>query len=321
MIASPRIGMVLPTRGILLGATDPAPASRILRLAEVAERAGVDSLWVGDSLTAKPRLEPLSTLAAVASVTERTGLGTAVLLAALRHPLLLAQTSATVDLLSGGRLTLGMGVGGAFTPAQQREWKHAGVDQAARASRLEEVVSIVRRIWSGERVTVEGKHFHLEEAELGFRPHQRPQIPVLLACHTGPKRARQYRRAAELADGMISITDSIGEFGDVRKKVLAEVAARGHDESRFRAVYYMTVNVNHDAAEARAEADRWIRAYYGLNFWGDRWGPFGPPGAVVTRVREYASAGASEVILRFASFDQEAQLGLLASEILPALRA
>ncbi|MBI2965950.1 MAG: LLM class flavin-dependent oxidoreductase [Chloroflexi bacterium] len=321
MSASPRIGVVLPTRGVLLGAGEPAPASRILRLAETAEKAGVDSLWVGDSLTAKPRLEPLTTLAAVASVTERPRLGTAVLLAALRHPLLLAQTSATVDLLSEGRLTLGMGVGGAFTPAQQLEWKHAGVDQAGRASRLEEVVSIVRRLWSGERVTVEGKHFQLEEAELGFRPYQRPTIPVLLACHAGPKRARQYRRAAELADGMISITDSPGEFASVRQRVLEEVTGRGRDASVFQAVYYMTVNVNKDAADARAEADRWIRAYYGLNFWGDRWGPFGPPEAVALRAREYADAGATEVILRFASFDQEAQLRLLASEVLPALRA
>lgn len=321
MTASPRIGVVLPTRGVLLGAGEPAPASHVLRLAETAEKAGVDSLWVGDSLTAKPRLEPLAMLAAIASVTERPRLGTAVLLAALRHPLLLAQTSATVDLLSGGRLTLGMGVGGAFTPAQGLEWKNAGVDQRGRASRLEEAVSIVRRLWSGERITVEGKHFRLEEAELGFRPHQRPSIPVLLACHSGPKRARQYRRAAEHADGMISITDSPDEFGNVRKRVLEEVTGRGRDASRFQAVYYMTVNVNHDTAEARVEADRWIKAYYGLNFWGDRWGPFGPPEAVAAQVREYVDAGASEVILRFASFDQEAQLRLLASEILPAFRS
>lgn len=317
----PRIGIVLPTRGVLLGGEDPAPAEQVLGLARAAELAGIDSLWVGDSLTAKPRLEPLSVLAALSAATSRPRLGTSVLLGALRHPLLLAQASATVDLLSRGRLTLAMGVGGAFTPAQQQEWRNAGVDQGRRASRLEEVVRVTRSLWGGGPVSFQGKHFQLEEASLGFRPHQRPSIPLLLACHAGSGRDRQYRRAAELADGMISITDSPEEFAGVRKRVLSEVAACGRDPASFDAVYYMTVNLNPDAGRAREEADRWIRAYYGLNFWGERWGPFDRPAVVAARVREYARAGAGEVIIRFASFEPEAQLEILAADVIPALGA
>jgi len=316
-----RIGVVLPTRGVLLGGKEPPPVDQVLRLARAAEAAGIDSLWVGDSLTAKPRLEPLSVLAAVAAITTRPRLGTAVLLGALRHPVLLAQAAATVDLLSKGRLTLAMGVGGGFTPAQQQEWLNAGVEQRRRASRLEEVVRVARGLWSGGPVTFNGKHFQLDGATLGFRPHQRPSIPLLLGCHAGKDRAAQYRRAATLADGMISITDSPAEFAHVRDSVLGLVAAAGRDTAGFTAAFYMTVNLNQDQAAARADADRWIKAYYGLNFWGDRWGPFGPPDAVASRIDEYARAGAREVIVRFASHEPERQLELLAERVVPALRA
>ncbi|MEK7215359.1 MAG: LLM class flavin-dependent oxidoreductase, partial [Chloroflexota bacterium] len=82
-------------------------------------------MWVGDSLTAKPRLDPLITLAAIASRTERVRLGTSVLLGALYHPVLLARAAASVDLLSEGRLILAMGVGGAFNDTQRLEWSAA----------------------------------------------------------------------------------------------------------------------------------------------------------------------------------------------------
>ncbi len=110
----PKLGFLLPTRGLLLAEERPQSADRIIDLACRAEEAGLDSVWVGDSLTAKPRLEPLTALAAVAARTNRVRLGTSVLLMALRHPVLLAQTLGTVDLISRGRLMIAAGVGGAF---------------------------------------------------------------------------------------------------------------------------------------------------------------------------------------------------------------
>lgn len=315
-----KVGYLLPTRDVLLTGEDPPRAEAVVTLAQHAEELGFDGVWVGDSLTAKPRLEPLSVLAAVAARTRRVRLGTAVLLGALRHPVLLAQTAATVDLLSGGRLTLGIGVGGAFTPEQRQEWRAAGVDQGRRASRLEEMIEILQRLWSGDRVSYNGKHFVLQEIALGFKSFRRAGIPILLACQAGKSREAQYRRAARLAEGMISITDSPEDFSRVRGTVLDEVQALGRNPRDFSAAYYLTVLLHPDREPARECAVAWITQYYGADYWGDRWGPYGPPEAVAARIREFAAAGADEIVVRFASSDQGGQLEVFAREVLPALK-
>ena len=110
-----KIGILLPTRGLLLKDKQPNNIERLLALAERIEEGGLDGVWVGDSLVAKPRMEPLAVLSALAVCTSRVRLGTAVLLPALRHPVLLAQTLATVELISEGRMVIGAGVGGGFT--------------------------------------------------------------------------------------------------------------------------------------------------------------------------------------------------------------
>ena len=120
-----KLGILLPTRGLLLRGEQPPNIDRIISLANTVEQAGLDSVWVGDSLMAKPRMEPLAILGALAARTSRVRLGTAVLLPALRHPVLLAQTMATVDLISGGRLVIGAGVGGAFSVGRVWPCAHA----------------------------------------------------------------------------------------------------------------------------------------------------------------------------------------------------
>ena len=191
-----KLGLLLPTRGLLLGESAPENADRVLDMARRAEDAGLDSVWVGDSLIAKPRLEPLSTLAAVAACTKRVRLGTAVLLAALRHPVLLAQTMATVDLISQGRLLIAAGVGGAFNDEQRAEWRAAGVSPSRRASRLEEVLEIVKGLGSGQPLDFPGRHFDLERVSMEPLPVQSGGVPLLLACHWRAQQDAQFQRAA-----------------------------------------------------------------------------------------------------------------------------
>ena len=148
-----KLGILLPTRGLLLRNQQPTGIERLIGLAERAEQGGLDGVWVGDSLVAKPRMEPLSVLSALAVRTSRVRLGTAVLLPALRHPVLLAQTLATVELISEGRLVIGAGVGGAFNEDQKREWEVAGVPSRGRGRRFEEIIEIVHGLGSGRPFT------------------------------------------------------------------------------------------------------------------------------------------------------------------------
>jgi len=314
----PKIGFLLPTRGLLLAEDRPQSANRILDLACRAEEAGLDSVWVGDSLTAKPRLEPLTTLAAVAARTSRVRLGTAVLLMALRHPVLLAQTLGTVDLISQGRLMIAAGVGGAFNAEQEGEWKAAGVSARRRASRLEEMVKIIKSLGQGESVDFSGRHFELDSVTVKPWPVQQNGVPIYLACHwRSNAKDAQIRRAATLADGVISISDTPEEHTRVIEAVRAEAAEAGRDPNSIETVMYLTVNMDTDLARAEAESERYLLGYYGAEIWGDRWGPFGGPERVKERISEYLEAGADTVVVRFASFEPEQQLSTFLEQVAP----
>ena len=313
-----KLGVLLPTRGLVMSSEGPPDVEPLMAMAEQAEQAGLDSVWVGDSLTAKPRLEPLATLAAVAMRTRRVRLGTAVMLAGLRHPVGLAQAAATVDAISGGRLVLGAGVGGAFNEAQRQEWRNAGVDPARRASRFEEVVEIAGRLTRGERVDFAGRHFALDGVSVRPRAVGAGGVPFLVACHWRAGRDRQFRRAARLGAGFMSISDYPDEYERVADKVRGYVAERGGDPEKAEASFYMTVNINADERKAADEADAFLRMYYGANIWGDRWGPFGGAAAVAERIADYQRAGAQTIIVRFASFEQRRQLDAFLREVAPA---
>jgi alkanesulfonate monooxygenase SsuD/methylene tetrahydromethanopterin reductase-like flavin-dependent oxidoreductase (luciferase family) len=268
----------------------------------------------------KPRLEPVVVMAAVAARTSRVRIGTAVLLPALRHPVTLAHSLATVDVISGGRLVVGAGVGGGFTPEQRGDWAAAGTPAAARGSRLAEMVRVMKRLWTEDQVSFQGKHFNVENVTLDPKPAQRGGIPILLACHYRTGTDAQYRRAAQLADGIIGITDSPSEYAQVVERVDRYAVEAGRDPSRLERAFYMTVNVGTDA-EAAAEADDFLMAYYGVRHWGDRWGPWGAPEAVARRMAEYAGAGAGQLIVRFAAWDQASQLKRFVEEVVPAFHA
>ena len=308
----------MPTRGLLLRGEQPRNADLILNLARRVESAGLDSVWVGDSLTAKPRLEPLAMLAAIASVTERVRLGTAVLLAALRQPVLLAQTMNTVDLISGGRLMVAAGVGGTFNDDQVKEWQAAGVNSRTRASRMEELVQVVKKLGEEGTATFSGKHFELDSVAVGPKPAQKDGIPILLACHWRAKgRNFQIRRAARWGDGVISISDTPEEYRQVVEQVNSQAAEFGRSGADLEKTFYLTVNMDGDVSAATAEAEDFLTRYYGAEIWGDRWGPFGDPERVVQRMAEYVEAGAETLVVRFASFEPEKQLDIFLDQVAP----
>ena len=272
--SKPKLGVLLPTRGILLRGEQPDNAGRVFRMAERVEEAGLDSVWVGDSLIAKPRLEPLATLGALAARTSRVRLGTAVLLPALRHPVLMAQTMATVDLISGGRLVIGAGVGGAFNDEQRGEWAAAGVDPKRRARRFEEIVEIAKGLGPGQPHSHEGRHFSLGSVRMLPKATQSDGIPWVLATHYRAGQPAQVDRAARIGDGVMAISDTPEEFAEIIAQVDAKAEEYGRDTTRRENVFYLTVNLDEDEAAAKADAEDWLMRYYGANIWGNPLGAF-----------------------------------------------
>src|SRR5919197_2861349 len=159
----PRFGLSLPNRGVLFGATS---VDELLALSEQAEASGAfDSIWVGDSLFAKPRLESLVLLAAIAARTRRVRLGTCCLSTfPLRDPLFLAAQWAALDHVSSGRMILGACVGGSL-PREKAEAEFAAfkVKLSERASRLEEGLTILRRLWTEDHVSHQGRFWEFKD--------------------------------------------------------------------------------------------------------------------------------------------------------------
>ena len=151
---APRIGYLLPTREqTMAGRPEAVP---LLELAERAAGLGFNSIWVGDSLLARPRHDPLTLLAAVAARVPRVELGTAVLLPALRNPVVLAQQVATLDQISEGRVILGVGIA-SDVPNIRSEFVAAGVPFEKRVGRLLEGMQLCRALWTGKPVSWDGR--------------------------------------------------------------------------------------------------------------------------------------------------------------------
>ncbi len=196
-------------------------------MVRLAETIGFDSAWVSEHHGAGDGYMSslLPTLAAMAAATERIRLGTGVVLAPFHHPLRLAEDAATVDLISGGRLLLGLGLGW-----RKEEFRMFGVPMGERVRRTVETVEILRRAWTGDRFTYEGRLFSLDQVKVTPAPTRASGIPIYL----GGMAEAAIRRAGRLGDGYIRSRGGDREAME-RDAHLADQAARdaGKDVAGF----------------------------------------------------------------------------------------
>ena len=189
-----------------------------------------------------------------------------------------------------------------------------GWESKTRATRFEEVVEVVRGLTTGRPVSFAGQHFEFEDVQIAPASPQYGGVPFLVAAHWRSGRERQFERVARLGSGVMSISDYPDEYRKVVERVEHHAGLLERDDSLERS-FYMTVNIGSDTDECAAEADRFLKLYYGMNMWGDRWGPYGPSELISDRIRRYREAGAETMVVRFASFDQERQLSLFLEEV------
>ncbi|MCC7484345.1 MAG: LLM class flavin-dependent oxidoreductase [Burkholderiales bacterium] len=301
-----RIGYLLPTReAVMEGRPEAAP---LLRLAERAEALGYDSVWVGDSLLARPRHEPVTLLAGVAARTKRVGLGTAVLLPMLRNPVLLAHQVATLDRMSEGRVILGVGIA-TDVPNVRADFRAAGVPFEKRVGMLMEGLRLCRALWSGKPVDWAGR-WHVERGVLGPTPH-RPGGPPFWGGGSAPA---ALERAARHFEGWFPTgPDAAGYGGHLRQvRAIAREAGRGPDEPE--AAVYLTLHIDENAARAGERIDAFLSGYYGErpDVLKKRLTCFaGPAAAAAQWLGGYVREGARHLVLRFAG-DHERHIETIA---------
>jgi len=315
-----RIGVLIPTRGAVMQSARRPPVDEGWTMARLADRSGYDAIWVGDSVVAKPRLEPLTTLAYLAGITTHVRLGTAVLLPALRHPVVLAQQIANVDQISHGRLVLGLGVGWSL-PSAEREWAACGADHKRRVRRLEEHVETWRMFWRGEPLTHSGSDYELVEHTIGPLPWNPAGPPVLItAGNRGELLPAQFDRFARLGDGLITTYLHAEECRTVRERAEEALARRGRASASFPLCVYTTVRMDDDVATAERVTTEFLATYYGGGVHSRGTMGLGPADAVVTALQRYAASGVTDLCLRFVGDDQLAQMERFTAEVLPGLR-
>jgi probable F420-dependent oxidoreductase len=333
-----RFGLALPHYDF--SRPDGAPVSwpGLAESARRAEALGFDSVWVSDHFflslaryggpdEAFGSAEPLSTLAALAAVTDRVRLGTLVLGSGFRHPAILAKAAATIDLLSGGRLDLGLGAG--WYEDEYRSFGYRFGSAGERFQILEETVEVLALLFgTREPVSWEGSHFRLEEAWCRPRPAQEPRPPLWLGGKGGP---RLLRLAARRADGWNTVWAWTPAAYRERVADLERICElEGRDPASVRRSVGLYTLVGEDQRDPVARFRALQRWQPGGGLDGellDDWARdklVGTPEQVVERLASFAGLGVEEMIvgpaaLPFAEFDPS-MVDLLAEAVMPATR-
>ena len=308
-------GVLLPTReAVMSGRPETAP---MLAMAERAEAAGFDSVWIGDSLTARPRHEPLTLLAAVAARTRRVRLGTGVLLPALRNPVVLAHVVGTLDRIAEGRVILGVGIA-ADTPAIRKEFAAAGVPWDRRVGRFLETIEICRALWRQDGATFSGKHFTLQDVTVEPKPHRAGGPPIWIGG-SGPTALREAARF----DAWFPTGPSVDFFADHFPRVQAAARAAGRAPDAVTGAAYVTLALDPSPAAAEGRLHAFLETYYGAParvILARQAAYAGPIEGCVEWLQRWIDAGARHLALRFAGGDQVAQVDETASRLLPRLK-
>jgi probable F420-dependent oxidoreductase len=308
-------GILLPTReAVMSGRMETAP---LLTMAERAEAAGFDSVWIGDSLIARPRHEPLTLMAAVAARTRRVRIGTGVLLPALRKPVVLAHVVGTLDRVAEGRIILGVGIAGDM-PAIRKEFAAAGVPWDRRVGRFLEILAICQALWTRDGVSFSGKHFTLDNVTMEPKPHRAGGPPIWIGG-SGPTALREAARF----DAWFPTGPSVEFFAEHFPRIQAAARAAGRKPDAVTGAAYVTLAFDANPAAAEQRLHSFLETYYSspARVVMARQATYaGPIEGAAEWLQRWIDAGARHISLRFAGGDQLAQVDEAASHLLPRLK-
>lgn len=300
---------------------DPRAAYRaMIETAREAERLGYDSIWLYDhfhSVPPPPRPTPVfecwTGMMALAERTERVRIGQMVTCTPYRNPAYLAKVSACVDVASGGRLEMGLGAGWYWDEFNAYGYGFPG--PGWRIGYLEDTVEIVKRMWSEERASYEGRYASVKDAYCDPKPLQAPRPRIWIGGGGERKTLRVVARHADCANWQVPSD----EFARKREVLAGHCADVGRDLGEIR----LTLHQECVIAPDEAAVEKKLEAHPSL--WGQDQARrerelVGTPEQVVARIEEYVALGAGGFVLWFPDFPDAEGLELFATEVLPALR-
>ena len=290
------------------GRIDPR---RIQDFVRRADALGFHSAWVVEhTFGTMPALAPIELLTYAAAVTERLRLGVAVLLTALRTPVHTAKSLATLDQLSGGRLIVGVGLGG-----NPKVYPAFGLTADRRAARFAEGLRVLKRLWTEPQVTADGEFYRFENASVQPRPLQTPHPPLWFGGH----HPLALRRAAELGDGFIGAgSASTAAFADQMKVLRGILTETGRDPASFPIGKRVYLAIDRDRARAGKRLAEWFGAFYGRPALAEEVSVWGDVDDCVEGLRAVAAAGSGFLMLN-PVFDEAEQLERIAADLAPRL--
>lgn len=262
-----------------------------------------------------PTSAALPLLGVAAGATENIRLLSSIVLVPFYHPTVLAKLTATLDNASGGRLTLGVGIGGEFP----MEFEAAGLDIRDRGRRTNECLDVLRRLWNGDSVTYRGRYFQLDDVTLNPSPTQRPHPPIWVAG----RRDAAMLRAARHGDGWYPYFYSPERYRDSVEKITKFADEAGRDLSHFQWAFLPYISIYPTVEEAARVAVQVAGAQYSGDFRRivhDYW-VLGPVERCIERLMEYVKAGARYMIFSVSCPDEDytRHLETISREIIPGL--
>jgi F420-dependent oxidoreductase-like protein len=280
---------------------------------------GYDSLWVCDHLVGIPLpklpiLEAWSLLAAVAAVTRRARLGTLVTPPFFRNPAVLAKQIATLDAISGGRVIAGLGAGWHEAEFRGYGCEFPGLRERLRA--LEESIEIMKRLWTQEEASFEGRSFRIEGAVCEPKPAQRP--PILIGG--GGERVLMgiAARHADIWNNMAVFQARLAEKVDALRRRCDEV---GRDFSTLEISQQCVVVIAQDADAARGQLEKAKKLYGGhMGSALEEHGIWGSPDGVIERIERHVKLGCTLFAIEFFGRDTREPARLFAEKVMPAFR-
>jgi probable F420-dependent oxidoreductase len=283
---------------------------------EALEDLEVNSLWVGGhvaSRTASP--EAMVQLARLAALSRHVRVGTSILLLPLYQPAIVAKQIADLDQATGGRVTLGVGVGGEYP----QEFRACGVPIAERGRRVNEAIPLIRRLWTAEEISHPGPLYPMEQVRIQPAPVQPGGPPIIVAGRKDPAMVR----AAALGDGWMPYLYSPRAYAASVQRIRQVAAEDGRDLAGFEWTQYLFTCVRDDPDQARAEAVNFLGGTYGQDFGAfvDRVAAVGTADQVAARVQDFVDAGARHIIFAITCRDDRlAMMRRILDEVAPQVR-